>query len=157
MGDLIMSLTNENSVEPYISGTKPTKNLTFQDAIIAIAVYASQLDSNDCDDDFKKIQSLAQEHPLFSEDSKKTTSRIYKFANYMSAEKPEQFVNLAAASLTPETKKIAFTWAAELSIDNEYKRRKSQNLLDDLRIQLAIDNHLADKIIGQIKSKRKSQ
>jgi uncharacterized membrane protein YebE (DUF533 family) len=75
----------------------------------------------------------------------------------MSAEKPEQFVNLAAASLTPETKKIAFTWAAELSIDNEYKRRKSQNLLDDLRIQLAIDNHLADKIIGQIKSKRKSQ
>lgn len=152
-----MTFTNGVNLDPALSSTKPNENLTVQDAMIAVAVYASQLDPHDCDDDFKKIQSLAQEHPLFSEDSERTRSRIYKFANYMSAEKPEQFVNLAAASLTPETKKIAFTWAAELSIDNEYKRRKSQNLLDDLRIQLAIDNHLADKIIGQIKSKRKSQ
>jgi hypothetical protein len=77
-----MSLTNDINVGPDISGTKPTKNLTFQDAIIAVAVYASQLDPHDCDEDIEEIQSLAQNHPLFNEDSERTRSRIYKFANY---------------------------------------------------------------------------
>ena len=140
-----------------MNSTKPTKNLSLQDAIIAVAVYASQLDPNDCEEDIKKIQSLAQDHPLFDEDPEKTRSRIYRFANYMSTEKTEEFVNLAAASSTLGTKKIAYKWAVELSLDEEGSLGEKRKLLEDLSIRLAITADIADKIIGEIKSKRSSQ
>ena len=48
-----MSPINDISVQPYISGPKPKKNLTLQDAIIAIAVYAGQMEPPDYDEDVK--------------------------------------------------------------------------------------------------------
>ncbi|MGD8765974.1 MAG: hypothetical protein PVG87_26945 [Desulfobacteraceae bacterium] len=152
-----MTFTNGVNLDPALSSTKPNENLTVQDAMIAVAVYASQLDPHDCDDDFKKIQSLAQGHPLFDEDSERTRSRIYKFANHMGTEKIKELVNLAAASLTSKPKKIAFKWAVELSLGEEGLLGKKQNLLDDLRIRLAIDNYIADRIISEIINKSTSQ
>jgi hypothetical protein len=150
-----MSFTDNASIGPDISGTKPKKNLTIQDAIIAIAVYAGQLKPYDCEVGIKKIQSLAQKNPLFSEDSESTRSRINKFANSMNAGKAKEFVNLAAASLTLKLKKIAFEWAVELSLDEECSLGKRQNLLEDLRILLAIDNQIANRIVSDIITKKK--
>jgi hypothetical protein len=152
-----MTLTNRLKLKPDLSSTKPKENLTVQDAIIAVAVFASQLDPNDCDEDIKKIQSLAQNHPLFSEDSDRIRSRIYKFANYMGTENAEKLVNLAAGSLTSEMKNFAFTWAMKLFLDEDGELGNKENLLDDLRIQLAIDSHIAKKIAGDIMAERKSR
>ena len=152
-----MTLTSNSSVGSSINRTKPVKNLSLQDAIIAVAVYASQLNPDDCDEDIKKIQSLAQDHSLFNEDPKKTRSRIYRFANYMNTEKVEEFVNLAAASSTVGTKKIAYKWAVELSLDKEGSLGEKKKLLDDLSVRLAIDADIADKINGEIINKKTSQ
>jgi hypothetical protein len=147
------------NVDPNLSSTKPKENLTIQDAMVAVALYASQLEPHDCDDDIDKIQFLAQEHPLslFHEDSESIRSRIYKFANYVGADKSGELVNLAAASLTAKMKKIAFEWAVALSSVDDGSLEKKHDLLDDLRIRLAIDNYDAEKIISKIRSKEKPQ
>jgi hypothetical protein len=148
-----MIRSNDINIEPNFSSTKSTKNLTFQDALIALAVYASQPDPHDCEDDVNSIQSLAQNEPLFREDSKETRSRINKFVNFMSTEKSEAYADIATASLPQKLKKLAFRWAVELSLDEAGSLEKNQNQIDNLRIRLSISNHAANQLINKIKSK----
>jgi hypothetical protein len=144
---------NDKNLEPDISRTKPISNLTLQDALIAITVYASQTDPANCEGDVNRIVALARNHELFNENSEATRARINKFVEHMNADKSNRYVDLAAASLPSKLKKIAFSWAVELSLDQAGSLEEKQNRIDDLRIRLGIDNLIARQLINKIEGK----
>lgn len=125
------------------------KNLTFQDALIAIAVYAAQIDPSEPHSDIKQIENLAKEYPLFNEDAKALRARINKFVNSMQNENSLDIVKRAAYSLTPGYRETAFKWAAQLIQAKDELSEGQNEIIDELKIKLSIDANTAKKIIPQ--------
>ncbi|MEJ2727300.1 MAG: hypothetical protein P8185_02120 [Deltaproteobacteria bacterium] len=96
------------------STTKSYKNLTLQDSLIAVAVYAAQIDPHDPSKDIKRIEDLAIKNTLFKEKPEALRARINKFVNSMGTGDPLDTVKRAAKSLTPKYRKTAFKWATQL-------------------------------------------
>jgi hypothetical protein len=142
-----MSVLNSISVNTNVRSTKTHRNLTLQNAIIAIAVYAAQIDRNNPNYGIKRIEDLAKKSSLFKEESKQILTRIYKFVNSMSVGDPLETVEVAAKSLTPKYRETAYKWATEL-VSSERKLSEEQNeILDWLRVKLSIDSNVASKTI----------
>ncbi|MGD8765510.1 MAG: tellurite resistance TerB family protein [Desulfobacteraceae bacterium] len=144
-----MSVLNNISVNTNISSTKTQKNLTLQDSLIAIAVYAAQIDPDNPNDDIKRIEDLAKNNPLFREEPKALRARINKFINSMRVGNPLDTVGIAAMSLTPKYRKIAFKWAIELVLAEGKLSEEQNEILERLRIKLSIDSKAANKFITE--------
>jgi hypothetical protein len=144
-----MRVSNNIDINSNISSTKACENLTLQDSLIAIAVYAVQADPDNPDDDIKRIESLAKKYPLFKEEPKKILARICKFVNSMSIGNPLDTVGLAARSLTPKYRETAFKWTIELvSAEGELSEEQNE-IIERLRIKLSIDSKAAKKFIAE--------
>jgi hypothetical protein len=89
--------------------------LTVQDALIVLAVYAAEIDPDDCTKEVGQIHELARDHPFFEESSEDLRARINKFANVAGSGNFHQLLDLAVASLADEHKKTAYEWSAALS------------------------------------------
>jgi hypothetical protein len=140
-----MSVLNSISVNTNVSSTKTHRNLTLQNAIIAIAVYAAQIDRNNPNDDIKRIENLAKKSSLFKEESKQILTRIYKFVNSMSVGDPLEIVEVAAKSLTPKYRETAYKWATELVSSGRKLSEEQNEILVWLRIKLSIDSNVRVK------------
>jgi len=146
--------SNNTGVDSHVSTTKTHKNLTFQEALIAIAVYAAQIDPDKPDHDIKRIEDLAKKNPLFNEEPQELRARINKFVNSMRIGNPLDTVGLAANSLTPKYRETAFKWASELVLAEEELSEEQNEILDWLRIKLSIDSKAAKNFIAAKSSGR---
>jgi len=133
-----------------ISGTKPWENLSLQDALIIVAMYAIQLDPAAKDDKkARRIADLAKEHPLFSEESVDIVARIHRVIKSTDMADLPQAVDQAAKSLTLKLRQTAFEWAAELAVDGGSLPEEKKEIVEQLRTKLFIDTHSANKIISE--------
>ena len=65
-----MSISNLIKFAPEVSGTKPWKNLSLQDAMIVIAMYAAQMEMGAKNEEKAgRIAGLVKKHPLFSDET----------------------------------------------------------------------------------------
>ena len=133
-----------------ISGTKPWENLSLQDALIIISMYATQLDPAAKDNKkVRRIADLAKEHPLFSEKSADVVARIHRLAESSDMADLDQAVDQAVKSLTLRLRQTAFEWAAELAAGSGSLPEENQEIMEQLRTKLFIDTHSAKKIINE--------
>ncbi|MEJ2163972.1 MAG: hypothetical protein P8X90_00485 [Desulfobacterales bacterium] len=133
-----------------VTGTKPWENLSLQDALIIIAMYAIQLDPAAKDNQkVRRIADLAKEHPLFSEKSADIVGRIRRVAKSTDMANLSPAVDQAAKSLTLKLRQTAFEWAAELAVDSGSLPEEKQKIVEQLRTKLSIGSHSAKKIISE--------
>ena len=76
------------------------QNLTIQDAVTIIALFAADIAPQDSEGDIERIESVLQRQPLFEESSEATRVRIQKFANAFQSADPEGAARRAAKVLS---------------------------------------------------------
>ena len=126
-------------------------DLTIQDSITIIALYAAQLDPEDCKEDIDRIMAVLKSDTLFSEEHPITRDRINKFQNSMEKVTPLNAVERAAKVLTPELRQKAFIIAAQ--IRKAIQEIRSTKILESLATKLSIEKELVEKTIDSTKKK----
>ena len=120
-------------------------DLTIQDSFTIIALYAAQLDPEDCKKDIDRIMAILNSDALFSEEHPITRDRINKFQNSMEKVNPLNAVERATKVLTPELRQKAFMIAARIAKAME-EIRSAKNL-QNLATKLSIEKELVEKTI----------
>ena len=91
------------------------RNLTVQDAITIIALFAAGIDPQDSEGDIQRIITVLQRQPLFEESSDATRVRIQKFANAFQSADPQGAARQAAKVLSKAgAEKTAYAIADEV-------------------------------------------
>jgi len=144
-----MTLSNETKkgMAAYQSG--PFENLTIQEALTVIAVYAAQMDPEKCEDDVKRIVTTAERLPEFVAKKESITCFVNKFVNSMQAIDSQKAVEIAANGLTTELRKTAFKLAAEVALPDKILTDKKKSVLDSLETELRISSEFAQKTIDK--------
>jgi hypothetical protein len=142
-----MTLSNEtkNEMAAYQSG--PFEDLTIQEALTIIAVYAAQIDPKKCKDDVERIAATADRLPEFVAKKESITSFVNKFINSMQAMDSQKAVKIASNGLTMELRKTAFKLAAEVALPDKVLTDKKKSVLDSLETKLSISSEFAQKTI----------
>ena len=120
-------------------------DLTIQDSFTIIALYAAQLNPEDCKEDIDRIMAVLNSDTLFSEEHPITRDRINKFQNSMEKVNPLNAVERAARMLTPELRQKAFIIAAH--IGKAMQEIRSVKILESLATKLSIEKELVEKTI----------
>ena len=126
-------------------------DLTIQDSFTIIALYAAQLDPEDCKEDIDRIMAVLNSDTLFSEEHPITRDRINKFQNSMEKVNPLNAVERAARMLTPELRQKAFIIAAH--IGKAMQEIRSVKILESLATKLSIEKELVEKTIDSTTKK----
>lgn len=151
-----MSISNLIKFAPEVSGTKPWKNLSLQDAIIVIAMYAVQMEMGAKNEEKAgRIAGLVKKHPLFSDETDDVVARIFRLADWPGMRDLPKAVDQAAKSLTLKLRQAAYELAAELAVENGNLPDDKQGLLEQIRTKLLIDAHTADSIVNDAVEKSK--
>ena len=119
--------------------------LTVQDSFTIIALYAAQLDLEDCEADIDRIMALLNSDALFSEEQLITRERINKFQNSIEKVTPLNAVERAAKVLTPELRQKAFIIAAQIGKTTQEIR--CAKTLKSLATKLSIEKEIVEKTI----------
>ena len=120
-------------------------DLTVQDSFTIIALYAAQLDPEDCKEDIDRIMAILNSDALFSEEHLVTRDRINKFQNSMEKVNSLNAVERASKVLTPELRQKAFMIAAR--IVKAMQEIRSAKTLQNLATKLSIEKELLEKTI----------
>ena len=136
----------EKKAAVYQTGT--FDDLTVQDALTIIAVFAAQMAPDHCEDDISRIGAIAMDHPEFVETKEKILKRINKFVNPMlAADDQIRAVEIASTVLTPELRDKAFELAAEVTLLDRVLTDEKKAVLDTLENKLSINREFAQKTI----------
>lgn len=146
-----MSLADDAKKEMAAYQSGPLEDLTVQDALTIIAVYAAQIDPEDCIEDIKRIEGVLEKCEFCVEKKEGIFSRINKFANAMQAIDPLKVVEIAATILKPELKEIAFELAAEVAMQDNVITDEKKEALDTLAACLSLDNEFVKKTIENLR------
>ena len=119
--------------------------LTVQDSFTIIALYAAQLDPEDCEADIDRIMALLNSDALFSEEQLITRERINKFQNSIEKVTPLNAVERAAKVLTPELRQKAFIIAVR--IGKAIQGIRCVKNLKSLATKLSIEKEIVEKTI----------
>jgi hypothetical protein len=142
-----MSLSNETKKEMAAYQSGPFEDLTIQEALTIIAVYAAQIDPKKCKDDVKRIVATAAHLPEFVAKKESITSFVNKFINSMQAMDSQKAVEIASNELTMELRKTAFKLAAEVALPDKVLTDQKKAVLDNLEKKLSISSEFAQKTI----------
>ena len=150
-GGIRMVESEMSDREKMVFQTGLFDDLTIQDSITIIALYAAQLDPEDCKEDIDRIMAVLKSDTLFSEEHPITRDRINKFQNSMEKVTPLNAVERAAKVLTPELRQKAFIIAAQ--IRKAIQEIRSTKILESLATKLSIEKELVEKTIDSTKKK----
>ena len=142
---MTFSIETKNEMAAYQSG--PFEDLTIQEALTIVAVYAAQIDPKKCEDDVKRIVVTADRFPEFVAKKESITSFVNKFINSMQAMDSQKAVEIAANGLTKELRKTAFKLAAEVALPDKVLTDNKKSVLDSLETKLSISSEFAQKTI----------
>jgi len=138
--------TLDKEMASYQAG--PFDDVKIQEALTIIAVYAAQMDYQNCEADVKRIEAILESHHLFVARQKEIFSLINKYVNEMEVRDPHKVMELAADALTPEQKKTAFELAVEVALPDKITAEK-RKMLDTLKDRLSISTDFVEKAIGK--------
>jgi hypothetical protein len=142
-----MSLSNEIKKELTAYEKGPFEELTIEDALSIIAIYAAHMDPQNCQKDIKRIAAIAEQHPEFLKKRKGIFARINMYVNSMQAMDPRKAVEIAAEALNPKLKKTAFELAVEVAAPNKVLTDEKKPILDDIANRLSVDSEFAHRTI----------
>ncbi len=142
-----MTVSYESNIEMAAYQSGPFEDLTIQEALTIIAVYAAQMDPKNCEDDVKRIVATAERLPEFVAKKESIFSFVNKFTNSMQAIDSQKAVEIAANGLTTELRKTAFKLAAEIALPDMVLTDKKKLVLDCLETKLSISSDYAKKTI----------
>ena len=120
-------------------------NLSVQDAVTIIVLYAAQLNTKDCQEEISRIRILLSSDTLFSEKHSETLDRINKFQNSMSKVTPMHAIEKAAEVLTPDLQQKAFMLAAH--IGRVAQKIRTKKILEKLASKLSIQKEYVQQLI----------
>jgi hypothetical protein len=149
-----MTIANEINKEIGAYEKGPFEDLTIEDALTIIAVYAAQMDPQDCENDVKRIAAIAENHPEFIKKTKGILARINTYANSMRAMDPLKAVETAADALNSEQKKTAFKLAVEVALPEKVLTAEKKAILDNIAAKLSVDREYAQQEIEKSVSRR---
>ena len=127
--------------------TGPLEDVKIQEAMTIIAVYAAQMDYQNCEADVKRIATILEHHHLFVARKNGIFTLIKKFVNEMEAKGPYKALETAAAALTPEQKNIGFELAVEVALPDKNLSAAKQKILETLKDRLSISREFAEQAI----------
>lgn len=145
-----MTLSNETKKGTAAYQSGPFEDLTIQEALTIIAVYAAQMDPEKCEDDVKRIVAAAERLPEFVAKKESIFSFVNKFINSMQAIDSQKAVEIAADVLNTEMRKTAFKLAAEVALPDKVLTDKKKSVLDSLETKLSISREFAKKTIEKL-------
>jgi hypothetical protein len=137
--------TLDKEMAAYQAG--PFDDVKIQEALTIIAVYAAQINHQNCESDVKRIEAILASHHLFVARKKEIFSLINKFVNEMKVRDPHKVMNFAADALTPEQKKIAFELAVKVALPDNRLTVERKKMLDTLKDRLSISSDLEEQAI----------
>ena len=137
--------TLDREMAAYQAG--PLDDVKIQEALTIIAVYAAQMDHQNCEADVKRIEAILESHHLFVARKKEIFSLINKYVNEMEVRDPHKVMELAADALTPEQKKTAFELAMEVALTDKNLTAEKRKMLDTLKDRLSISTDFVEKTI----------
>ena len=146
-----MSLDDNAKIEMAAYQSGPLEDLTIQDALVIIAVYAAQIDPEDCREDIQRIEGVLEKCEFCVEKKKGILSRINKFANTMQAIDPLKVVEIAAKILKPELRETAFELAAEVAMPDKVLTDQKKEALDTLAAKLSVGAEFVKKTIANFR------
>jgi hypothetical protein len=137
--------TLDKEMAAYQAG--PLDDVKIQEALTIIAVYAAQMDHQNCEADVKRIEAILESHDLFVARKKEIFSLINKFVNEMEVRGPNKGLKVAVDALAPEQKKAAFELAVGVALSDNKLTDEKKKMLDTLKDRLSISNELAEEVI----------
>jgi len=137
--------TLDKEMAAYQAG--PLDDIKVQEALTIIAVYAAQMDHQNCEADVKRIEAILESHDLFVARKKEIFSLINKFVNEMEVRGPNKGLKVAVDALAPEQKKAAFELAVGVALSDKKLTDEKKKMLDTLKDRLSISNELAEEVI----------
>jgi len=137
--------TLDKEMAAYQAG--PLDDVKIQEALTIIAVYAAQMDHQNCEADVKRIEAILESHDLFVARKKEIFSLINKFVNEMEVRGPNKGLKVAVDALAPEQKKAAFELAVGVALSDKKLTDEKKKMLDTLKDRLSISNELAEEVI----------
>jgi hypothetical protein len=143
---MAMTDTLDKEMATYQAG--PFEDVKIQEALTIIAVYAAQMDYQNCGADVKRIEAILESHHLLVARKKEIFSLINKYVNEMEVSGPYKALKIAIDALAPEQKKTAFELAVEVALPDNNLTDEKRRMFDTLKDRLSISNELAEKIIG---------
>jgi hypothetical protein len=142
---MTVSYESNKELAAYQSG--PFEDLTIQEALTIIAVYAAQMDPKNCEDDVKRIVATAERLPEFVAKKESITSFVNKYINSMEMIDSQKAVEIAANGLSAELRKTAFKLAAMVALPDKALTDKKKLVLDSLETKLSIGSDYAKRTI----------
>jgi len=136
----------EKEMAAYRTG--PLEDVKIQEAMTIIAVYAAQMDYQNCEADIKRIEAILEQHHLFVARKNEVFTLIKKFVNDLEVRDPQKALEIAAEALTPEQKNIGFELAVEVALPDKKLSAAKKKMLDTLKERLSIDSDFAQQAIG---------
>jgi hypothetical protein len=147
-GGIKMTFSNKTEKETAVYQTETFKDLTVQEALAIIAVFAAQMVPDHCKEDVRRIADIAENHPEFVETRENILKRINKFVNPMlTAGDQIKAVEIASDVLTPDLRKTAFELAVEVAFPERVLTDEKKAVLEKLETKLLIDSIFAQKTI----------
>jgi hypothetical protein len=136
----------EKEMAAYRTG--PLEDVKIQEAMTIIAVYAAQMDYQNCEADIKRIEAILEQHHLFVARKNEVFALIKKFVNELEVRDPQKALEIAAEALTPEQRNIGFELAVEVALPDKKLSAAKKKMLDTLKERLSIDSDFAQQTIG---------
>lgn len=124
----------------------PLDDLTVQDAMTIVAIYAARVDPEDCEEDVERIKAILETYPAFRE-TKDIVPRINIYINTMRSVTPIDTLDLACTALQPEQKQTAFEIAARIVISDRPLTEEGKRILRTITSKLPVDGRFARKTI----------
>ena len=145
-----MTLPDENIQEMTAYQNGPFQNLTIQDALTIIAVCASQMDPEDCQQDIKRAAAIIRNRPEFEDQKDGVSSRFNRYVNSTQVVDPAQALEMAAGVLeNPEVKKSAFELAVEVAMTGKNLIGEKRVILEKIANRLHLDPELMQRTIDK--------
>jgi hypothetical protein len=144
-GDIWMENSTMSEREKKVFQTGLFDNLTVQDAVTIIALYAANLELEEGKEDLEAtILEVLSKDKLFREDPSHITSRINKFSISMEEVNPLNAVIRAAEVLTPELQQKAFLLAVQIAKTTQ--KIRTMKILKSLGSKLTIENKFFESV-----------
>jgi hypothetical protein len=142
-----MAKINTMDKEMAAYQTRPLEDVKLQEALTIIAVYAAQMDYQNCEADVKRIEAILEHHKLFAARKKAIFSLVNKFVNEMEVCNPYKALEIAADVLTPEQKKTAFGLAVEVALPDKKLTDEKRRMFEILKDRLSVSSEFAEAVI----------
>jgi tellurite resistance protein len=139
----------KNEMNAYQKGL--LENPTIQDALTIMAVYAAQIDPEDCEKDINRIGTILENHPDFDEKRKEILSRVNYYVNSIEAVDLKQAVEIAMNVLKdPALNKSAFALAAKVALPDNILTDDRKDILEKIAAGLYLDDDFVQQALGKV-------